>query len=830
MTRLLYLSGDMKLAKRTLNLYIQVVGKSYETNRSESTSSSGDGENADIDTDSNWVDTLIFGATMLFKSSSSSPSSSSLNEMDDLNEAHEIIEKAKTRLNKQDKRLVAKIYLAEGVYWMTLGVKGQDPLARPTHLSLSHSLLLQSVQTDPTSSGYYNLALSYAISGGAAAAARGSTSSTSSVKADSNQAEYNLHQAIQYAGLAVEAAPGDVKYWHLLGLLLAAQERWEEAREVLERGADLGGGEDNADVEGQVCGEVVGRGTGDGEESDEPIYILSHPHSQSSSATITPSLPPASTLLLTPPPSKYPPSPYDLFESHLQIRMTQGTLIEIVEGAEGAEALWLEIFGWVAERKNAVGTGGGGVQRRSIDASEHLSSSHHHSPTAAIDLSPHHLHSNSNPNPNGHHQQRQSSYLSAPTDNTETYQTQTSVNGSSVNVSSDLETNVSITGIIPITISPATPIVDGEEVASSPLEKTKDRGREKNQGKEKRTLNKAFRPKRSTSIDIPRDNNNRGDGQKSKKNVGQMLKGSVMKSRAGITAATKKLGHGVVRHGGLRRSTSTPVDFHAVFQQSSFYQASSIHSRRRLSFMSASRDSALRIEASPPPPPPPAQQQPSSSSTSTTLVGHHDIKNERLMKNDRLLSDLWLMSAATFRRLGKIDQAKGAIQEAEVKDENNPAVWVQFGLYYIAIGLYQHAVDTFQKALFICPDDVAATVHLSRLYLDPDLNARLHSAANQSTATKMTTSLSSEAKPTIDSSNFSTALLPSLDVDLAAGMLSYLTKGKGWNVPEAWYYLAKAYGLQGRKEAEKKILRLALEFSERRGVRDIGSALGWCYL
>jgi hypothetical protein len=35
------------------------------------------------------------------------------------------------------------------------------------------------------------------------------------------------------------------------------------------------------------------------------------------------------------------------------------------------------------------------------------------------------------------------------------------------------------------------------------------------------------------------------------------------------------------------------------------------------------------------------------------------------------------MSAATFRRLGKIEQAKGAIQEAEVKDSENPAVWVQ---------------------------------------------------------------------------------------------------------------------------------------------------------
>ena len=121
MTRLLYLYGDTKLAKRILSLYIQVVGKAYETSGHRSESDSG----SDTDTDSNWVDTLIFGATMLcISSSSSSSSSSNLTEMDDLNEAHNIIEKAKTRLNKQDKRLAAKIYLAEGVYWMMLGVKG----------------------------------------------------------------------------------------------------------------------------------------------------------------------------------------------------------------------------------------------------------------------------------------------------------------------------------------------------------------------------------------------------------------------------------------------------------------------------------------------------------------------------------------------------------------------------------------------------------------------------------------------------------------------------------------------------------------------------------
>ena len=35
------------------------------------------------------------------------------------------------------------------------------------------------------------------------------------------------------------------------------------------------------------------------------------------------------------------------------------------------------------------------------------------------------------------------------------------------------------------------------------------------------------------------------------------------------------------------------------------------------------------------------------------------------------------MSAAIFRRQGKIEQVRGAIQEAEVRDEDNPGVWVQ---------------------------------------------------------------------------------------------------------------------------------------------------------
>jgi hypothetical protein len=66
------------------------------------------------------------------------------------------------------------------------------------------------------------------------------------------------------------------------------------------------------------------------------------------------------------------------------------------------------------------------------------------------------------------------------------------------------------------------------------------------------------------------------------------------------------------------------------------------------------------------------------------------------------------------------------------------------------------------------------------------------------------------------------------NVDLAAGLLSRITEGRGWDVPEAWYFLAKAYGMQGRKEKEVKALGVALELVKGRGVRDVGCAVGVC--
>jgi hypothetical protein len=133
-----------------------------------------------------------------------------------------------------------------------------------------------------------------------------------------------------------------------------------------------------------------------------------------------------------------------------------------------------------------------------------------------------------------------------------------------------------------------------------------------------------------------------------------------------------------VRNGGLhlKRTNSAPgnhprcctyyafsqfaLDFHAVLQNH-HYQASSIHSRRRL--RSLIRQNAVTTPTESPPAPP---------------TPHPQLREQppklHATKDDKLLSDLWAMSAATFRRLGKIEQAKGAIQEAEMKDSENPAV------------------------------------------------------------------------------------------------------------------------------------------------------------
>ncbi|KAG6874001.1 hypothetical protein C0995_007958 [Termitomyces sp. Mi166 len=742
MTRILHVAGDTPLARRTLLLYSQVVGKAYETKQantatpSSSTGDLNDGEDIDdIDSDSvpdeEWVETLIYGARMLCRWAAAQPGLEGLKET---REAGQCIKKARTRLRvvgMDGIRLAARVDLAEGVWNFVMTFKEQDTHTRPGRLAAAHKFFVQACSPTsldpeeastftPDPAAFYHLALSYAHPG----------------------PDHDLEQAILHAGRAVEAEPREIRYWHLLGLLLAAAEKWTEAREILESGAAIGedepvedaagnGVEDDETPEGDIPKTTGTNGSEKAPEVQEKDYArsattlstdtgieavdtsLGNGHAVPTLSILTPLIDgtriPSAATLLAPIQDHPPSSKEDLFEHALQLRMTQGVLTEVIDGAEGAEQKWLEVFSWVAAQRTP--TAGQQTQRPSVDGD-----------AAATGAS---------------------SFAIAPTDD------------GPVPYSPTHESNEKQDTLepIPITVAPATPDSEAPQ----------------------RQIGKSSSTKHlSSSFDR--------DTSKGKK-MQQMLKHRVHQGRARVSTISRKIGN---KTGSLKKANSTP-DFHAILRQTS-YQASSIHSRRRLSsFLHNPNDRTPTISPPPPPlpiPPPPQERK-------------HDMQTAH---RERLIADLWLMSAATFRRLGKIEQAKGAIQEAEVKDEGNPRVWVQLGLYYTAHGQQEHAMDAYQKALFINPDDVSASVHLARLFL-----ARHEARAELASGT--------------GSSN---------DVDLAAGLLSHLTRGNGWNVPEAWYYLAKAYGLQERKKRERECLDFALLLSASRGIREIGAAVGWC--
>ncbi|KAF9560412.1 hypothetical protein CPC08DRAFT_665457 [Agrocybe pediades] len=907
LTRLLFLSSSSHLAKRTLHLYIQVVGKAWEASK--------EGVGEDMDEDSKWVETLVFGARMICASvgtstgiignASGSTGSSQYvptgdDGIDDVLEAASILEKARMRLDEKDKRLVAQVLLAEGIVWGLVGVKGHDPHSRLINFDKAHACLTESIRAHPTPCAYYHLALSFARRRSSVPLIDPSLKPGAPT---TYEYETNLSKAIQSAGNAVEGSPKDVRYWHLLGLLLSATGKWQDAREVLERGAELdladedetttvGDGEDEDSRGGSSSLSLGTAGRANGNDSDTATQMQGETDTlqvpdrngtprasdgQSESAhtngTVASSgkshngvplsarllqpdelyLPLASSLrhpaeLYIPEglsrPSltidQYPPSSADLFEQHLQLRMTQVVLAEVVEGPEGAEEAWLEVFAWVAEKR---GAGTGPATYSTHGASDSINPRHSteienpHIQGNGGSVMSHASQNQSNLEQEKEKEKRRPS-LSKRYPGLGVKRTSTSGDGSG---------SESLVVPIGITVSPATPdgtveiapevqdqldkveraqriiqarqsyesLVATEEVVElrgdelvlekpgAGRDKEKERLKEKEKEKDRKHhagfggYNKS---KRSSSSD-------RGDMTKASLKVQQIFKGGVHKGKAGINAVSKR-----VKNGGLRRSTSSP-DFHAALQPTS-YQASSIHSRRRLSSIAHSGE-ATPMDSPPPPPPP-------SLPSSSVKERDFQLQNQRSARENRLLSDLWLMSAATFRRLGKIEQAKGAIQEAEVRDENNPNVWVQLGLYYVALGFYQHAVDTLQKARFISPDDVAATVHLSRLYLDPNVTRKIHSSSNDDHQP------SAPLASTHSMTGHQALSTSSPDIDLAAGMLTQLTATRGWDVPEAWYYLAKAYGMQGRKEKERETLKIALELSEKRGVRELSSALGLC--
>jgi tetratricopeptide (TPR) repeat protein len=133
------------------------------------------------------------------------------------------------------------------------------------------------------------------------------------------------------------------------------------------------------------------------------------------------------------------------------------------------------------------------------------------------------------------------------------------------------------------------------------------------------------------------------------------------------------------------------------------------------------------------------------------------------------------------------------------------------------MGETDQATESLSKALILDPDSVSATIHLARLFLAPvDEKHPPRPIADDA-----------DLDDNSEISETDSALREGIDITV--GMLdSLVRRSLGWNVPEAWYFLGKASGLQGRKEKQRECLREALRLDEGRPVRSHDVALPRC--
>lgn len=188
LTRLLYVSGDVGLARRTLRLYVQIVGKAWETRGAPVHASGGaqletetEADTAQIDTDRAWIQTCVFGARMICRvisSPSGADGSIAKKVNDDLKEAGRLIELARERLKSrikldvnehgkvdkdinEDKELACSVDLAEGIWLSVSAVKREHSSILCmvlSHFSSLHPLHLHIPSFDsipPLSTSFY---------------------------------------------------------------------------------------------------------------------------------------------------------------------------------------------------------------------------------------------------------------------------------------------------------------------------------------------------------------------------------------------------------------------------------------------------------------------------------------------------------------------------------------------------------------------------------------------------------------------------------------------------------------------------------------------------
>ena len=257
-------------------------------------------------------------------------------------------------------------------------------------------------------------------------------------------------------------------------------------------------------------------------------------------------------------------------------------------------------------------------------------------------------------------------------------------------------------------------------------------------------------------------------------------------------------------------------------------------------------------------PKPPSSQSIRRRPTSASLFTPTPIPRFSLPDQQRhtltLLTKIWLLIAALYRRAGMPVDAKGALSEATTHVESVETavanrdgssaenfalpgygglkscgelwadVFAEQAALYVNLGNRDQATTAYETALGHYPEHVAATVGLCTLLLEAHSKAPANEPPRITEGPKSTPTLGSiPTAPTKDTTNsiISSDLLSRLAArDRAYGLLSALTKsGTGWDSSEAWYGLATAYEASGQIKKAKEALWWVVKLEEGKGAR-----------
>ncbi|KAJ1984361.1 hypothetical protein H4R33_004413 [Dimargaris cristalligena] len=244
-----------------------------------------------------------------------------------------------------------------------------------------------------------------------------------------------------------------------------------------------------------------------------------------------------------------------------------------------------------------------------------------------------------------------------------------------------------------------------------------------------------------------------------------------------------------------------------------------------------------------------------SRSDTTKELYKTTLRRQRARKT---LADLWLISAAVFRRLGRMKDAQAAIGEAENVYPDYPAVWCQYGLLMVAyeneeyddgggsndahaFGGDSHSGTCGAGHATTGSSNAAPWLSEHADSTEPNLNGngggnnsgggdkskrRDPSHQNVAAIRHFLTGVALGPQDIPTRVHLARAYMRLNKAAIATGLLQEVTRGTGWDVAEAWTLLAQTTLGEGKVQLANEYLVFALELENAKPIRPF-QALSW---